>query len=108
MSIGRTLTVLHMKVVHMTRVLAIIGAIAVVLVVTASAVGASYNRLVTLDQAAQSQWAQAESSCQRRADLTCIAVAEARAKAGQVNVVGSSAPTSAGATITIERRGGHR
>jgi hypothetical protein len=100
-----------MKVVHMTRVLAIIGAIAVVLVVTASAVGASYNRLVTLDQAVQSQWAQVESSYQRRADLipnvveivkgvtnfeksTSIAVAEARAKAGQVNVVGSSAPTS--------------
>jgi hypothetical protein len=61
-SIGRTLTVLHMKVVHMTRVLAIIGAIAVILVVTASAVGASYNRLVTLDQAVQSQWAQVESS----------------------------------------------
>ena len=109
----------------MTRVLAIIGAIAVILVVTASTVGTSYNRLVTLDQAVQSQWAQVESSYQRRADLipnvveivkgvatfeksTYIAVAEARAKAGQVNVVGSSAPTSAGAMITMERRRGHR
>jgi LemA protein len=115
-----------MKVIHMTRVLAIIGAIAVILVLTASAVGASYNRLVTLDQAVQSQWVpQVESSYQRRADLipnvveivkgvatfeksTYIAVAEARAKAGQVNVVGSSAPTSAGAMITMERRRGHR
>jgi LemA protein len=113
-SVGRTLTVLHMKVVHMTRVLAIIGAIAVILVVTASAVGASYNRLVTLDQAVQSQWAQVESSYQRRADLipnlvetvkgaanfeksTYIAVAEARAKVGQVNVVGSSAPNDSAA-----------
>jgi LemA protein len=109
----------------MTRVLALIGAIEVILVVTASAVGASYNRLVTLDQAVQSQWAQVESSYQRRADLipnvveivkgvanfeksTYIAVAEARAKAGQVNVMGSSAPTSAGATITMERGRGHR
>ena len=89
-----------------------------ILVLTASAVGASYNRLVTLDQAVQSQWVpQVESSYQRRADLipnvveivkglanfeksTYIAVAEARAKAGQV--------TSAGAMITMERRRGHR
>jgi hypothetical protein len=111
----------------MTRVLALIGASQpVILVITASAVGASYNRLVTLDQAVQSQWAQqVESGYQRRADLspnlveivkgvanfeksTSIAVAEARAKAGQVNVVGSSAPTSTGATITMERRRGHR
>jgi len=124
-SIGRTLTVLHMKVVHMTRVLALIGVIAVILVVTASAVGARYNRLVTLDQAVQSQWAQVESRYQRRADLipnvveivngvanfeksTSNAGAEARARAGPVNGAGSSAPTSAGPTITMERRGGHR
>jgi LemA protein len=111
----------------MTRVLALIGVIAVILVATASAVGARDNWLVTLDQAvqSQSQWAQVESCCQRRADLipnvveivkgvanfeksTSIAVAEARAKAGQVNAVGSSAPTSAGAMITMERRRGHR
>ncbi len=61
----------------------------------------AYNSLVTLDQAVQSQWAQVENVYQRRADLvpnlvetvkgaaafekdTYTAVAEARAKVGQV------------------------
>jgi LemA protein len=68
----------------------------------------TYNRLVTLDQAVQSQWAQVESVYQRRADLipnlvatvqgaanfeksTYVAVAEARAKVGQLNL-GSAVP----------------
>ena len=79
-----------------------------VLVVGASIVG-SYNRLVTLDQAVQSQWAQVENAYQRRADLipnlvatvkgaanfeksTYVAVAEARAKVGQVSVSASNLP----------------
>jgi len=62
-----------------------------------------YNRLVTLDQAVQSQWAQVENAYQRRADLvpnlvetvkgaakfekdTFTAVTEARAKAGQTQL----------------------
>lgn len=66
----------------------------------ASIVG-GYNRLVTLDQAVQSQWAQVESTYQRRADLipnrvatvkgaanfeksTYIAVAAARSKVGRL------------------------
>src|SRR6202030_3804336 len=80
----------------------------VVISVIASIAG-TYNRLVTLDQAVQSQWAQVESVYQRRADLipnlvatvkgaanfekcTYVAVAEARAKVGQV-ALPSGAPT---------------
>ncbi len=68
------------------------------------AVGAgTYNQLVKLDQAVRAQWAQVENVYQRRADLvpnlvetvkgaanfekeTYIAVAEARAKVGQIKV----------------------
>src|SRR4030042_1892218 len=62
-----------------------------------------YNSLVSLDQKVRSQWAQVENAYQRRADLvpnlvetvkgaagfeqqTYTAVAEARAKAGQVRL----------------------
>jgi LemA protein len=81
------------------RVLVVIGAIVLILFIGVSTVGGTYNRLATLDQAVQSQWAQVESSYQRRADLipnlvetvkgaasfeksTYTAVAEARAKVG--------------------------
>ncbi len=65
----------------------------------------AYNGLVRLDQAVQAQWGQVENVYQRRADLvpnlvetvkgaaafekdTFTAVAEARAKVGQVNATG--------------------
>ena len=68
-------------------------------------IASSYNRLVGLDQAVQAQWAQVENVYQRRADLipnlvetvkgaaafeqgTLIAVAEARAKVGQISAQG--------------------
>ncbi len=87
----------------MNRAVVVIGAIVLILLIGVSSVAASYNRLVTLDQAVQSQWAQVENAYQRRADLipnlvatvkgaanfeksTYVAVAEARAKVGQVNV----------------------
>jgi LemA protein len=98
----------------MNRVLVVVGAIALVLLIAASSVVGSYNQLVSLDQAVQSQWAQVESVYQRRADLipnlvatvkgaanfeksTYIAVAEARAKVGQVNVSAANAPNDAAA-----------
>ena len=73
-----------------------------IVVVIAIAVGATYNSLVTLDQAVQAQWAQVENQYQRRADLvpnlvatvkgvanfeksTYIAVAQARASVGQLS-----------------------
>jgi LemA protein len=74
-----------------------------VVVVLGVAVMASYNRLVSLEEAVKSAWSQVENVYQRRADLipnlvetvkgardfeksTLTAVVEARAKVGQVNV----------------------
>ena len=92
----------------MMRWLLILGGLLVVVLIVVASVGGTYNRLVTLDQAVQSQWAQVESVYQRRADLipnlvatvkgaanfeksTYVAVAEARAKVGQLNL-GSGVP----------------
>jgi LemA protein len=78
--------------------------VAIVLVAALSIWGvSSYNRLVTLDQAVQAQWAQVENVYQRRLDLvpnlvetvkgaaafekeTFTQVAEARSRAGQLTV----------------------
>ena len=73
-----------------------------VVVVLAFFVGTTYNSLVTLDQGVQAQWGQVQNVYQRRADLipnlvatvkgaanfeksTYIAVADARAKVGQIS-----------------------
>ena len=94
--------------------IAVGGLVAVVLIVVLGLAG-TYNRLVTLDQAVQSQWAQVESVYQRRADLipnlvatvkgaanfeksTYVAVAEARSKVGQLNL-GSGVPYPDGAMM---------
>jgi LemA protein len=85
------------------RGLLILGGLVLVAVIIAMSVAGTYNRLITLDQAVQSQWATVQSVYQRRADLipnlvatvkgaanfeksTYIAVAEARAKVGQLNL----------------------
>jgi LemA protein len=92
----------------MNRGLIALGGIVVILLIAAMTLAGTYNRLVTLDQAVQSQWAQVESVYQRRADLipnlvatvkgaanfeksTYVAVAEARSKVGQLNL-GSGVP----------------
>src|SRR5881396_1125412 len=81
--------------------LGILAAIVLFVVVLGGAVAGTYNSLVQLDQAVQSQWAQVENVYQRRADLvpnlvatvkgaanfeqqTLTAVVEARSKVGQV------------------------
>ena len=81
--------------------LGIVGVIILVVLVFSATIAGTYNSLVQLDQAAQSQWAQVENVYQRRADLipnlvntvkgaanfeqsTLTAVTEARAKVGQV------------------------
>ena len=86
-----------------------IGIVIIVILIGVASVAGSYNNLVTLDQAVQSQWAQVENAYQRRADLipnlvatvkgaanfeksTYTAVAEARAKVGQVSVNAGNAP----------------
>ena len=80
----------------------VIGVIVVFVVIFGLWVMGGYNSLITLDQGAQAQWAQVESSYQRRADLipnlvesvkgaakfehdTMIEVTQARAKVGQVS-----------------------
>jgi LemA protein len=92
----------------MNRGLVVLGSVLLIVVIAVAVVAGTYNRLVTLDQAVQSQWAQVESVYQRRADLipnlvstvkgaanfeksTYIAVAEARSKVGQLNL-GSGVP----------------
>jgi LemA protein len=94
----------------MNRALLVIGGLVVVLIIIGMSISGTYNHLVTLDQAVQAQWAQVENTYQRRADLvpnlvetvkgaanfeksTYLAVAEARAKVGQVNVSAANAPT---------------
>jgi LemA protein len=92
----------------MNRGLIALGGLVAVLVIVGLTLAGTYNRLVTLDQAVQSQWAQVESVYQRRADLipnlvstvkgaanfeksTYVAVADARSKVGQLNL-GSNVP----------------
>ena len=92
----------------MNRGLIALGSLVVIVLIVVVGLTGTYNRLVTLDQAVQSQWAQVESVYQRRADLipnlvatvqgaanfeksTYIAVAQARAKVGQLNL-GSAVP----------------
>ena len=94
----------------MNRGLIVLGGLIVVVLVVAMWVAGTYNHLVTLDQAVQSQWAQVESVYQRRADLipnlvatvkgaanfeksTYVAVAEARSKVGQLNL-GNAVPNN--------------
>lgn len=82
-----------------------LGLVAVLLVICLAGgiyVAGTYNKLVALDQAVQSQWAQVENVYQRRADLvpnlvetvkgaaafekdTFTAVTEARSKVGQIS-----------------------
>src|SRR5262247_975880 len=81
--------------------LGVIGAIVLVLLIFGASIASTYNSLVALDQAAQSQWGQVENVYQRRADLvpnlvatvkgaanfeqqTLTAVTEARSRVGQV------------------------
>ena len=92
----------------MNRGLVVLGGVVLVVAIAVAAVAGTYNRLVTLDQAVQAQWAQVDSVYQRRADLipnlvstvkgaanfeksTYVAVAEARSKVGQLNL-GSGVP----------------
>jgi LemA protein len=89
---------------------AVLGIIVLVVIALVGGVG-SYNNLVGLQQAVNSQWADVENQYQRRADLipnlvqtvagaanfeksTLVAVTQARASVGQVKVDPTHAPTS--------------
>ena len=86
-----------------------IGVIVFVVLVVGATCASRYNRLVSLDQKVQAQWAQVENAYQRRADLipnlvetvkgaasferqTYVAVTEARSKAVQVASTAGDAP----------------
>jgi LemA protein len=91
----------------MMGVLLVIGVLVLILVAVA---GGSYNRLVKLSQAVDSQWAQVQNVYQRRADLipnlvstvsgaanfeksTLTEITQARASVGQVKMDSTIAPT---------------
>ena len=94
------------KLLIVVGVLAVLGVLAIILVAIA---GGSYNRLVKLSQAVDSQWAQVQNVYQRRADLvpnlvatvsgaanfeksTLTEITAARASVGQVKLDPNSAP----------------
>jgi LemA protein len=94
-----------------TKTITLLALVAVLVVGGASAVG-RYNDLVRLDQAVSGQWAQVESTYQRRADLvpnlvatvkgaanfekeTLTAVTEARSRVGQVQPAARTPATPA-------------
>jgi LemA protein len=88
-----------------------VAAVALVIVIIIVVfLGGSYNRLVSLKQGVDSQWAEVQNQYQRRADLipnlvstvsgaanfeksTLIAVTDARASVGQVKIDPNQAPT---------------
>ena len=95
------------KLLVAVAILVVLGILALMLVVIA---GGSYNRLVKLSQAVDSQWAQVQNVYQRRADLvpnlvatvsgaanfeksTLTEITAARASVGQVKLDPNSAPT---------------
>jgi LemA protein len=88
-------------------ILVVLGIFILILIAIA---GGSYNRLVKLSQAVDSQWAQVQNVYQRRADLipnlvstvsgaanfeksTLTEITQARASVGQVKIDPSAAPT---------------
>src|SRR5450432_4795679 len=88
-------------------VLVVLGIFILILI---SVAGGSYNRLVKLSQAVDSQWAQVQNVYQRRADLipnlvatvsgaanfeksTLTEITQARASVGQVKIDPNAAPT---------------
>ena len=101
-------------------ILGVLGLVVIIIVVMA---GGSYNRLVKLSQAADTQWAQVQNVYQRRADLipnlvstvsgaanfeksTLTEITAARASVGQVKVDANSAPTDPAKLAEFEKAQG--
>lgn len=97
-------------------ILGVVGVVAAVTLIGSCAVGetvlSSYNTLVTKREATKASWGQVENVYQRRADLvpnlvetargyaiheneTFVAVTEARAKVGQINIKAEQIPNAA-------------
>jgi len=106
------------------RILLIVAALIVLLFVAAvTFVAGIYNGLVSTSQAVDASWAQVQNVYQRRADLipnlvqtvagsanfeksTMIAVTEARASIGKVNVSTTQAPTDAAQLAAFQKAQG--
>lgn len=90
--------------------LVVLGGIALIVLLFALWAGGTYNRLVTLQQATDAQWAQVQNVYQRRADLvpnlvntvagaanfertTMNEVTQARASVGKIQLPTGTAPT---------------
>src|SRR5476649_73686 len=101
-------------------ILVVLGIFILTLVAVA---GGSYNRLVKLSQAADSQWAQVQNDYQRRADLipnlvntvsgaanfeksTLTEITEARASVGRVQLPAGGAPTDPAKFAEFEKAQG--
>src|SRR5450432_4160153 len=98
-------------------VLVVLGIFILILI---SVAGGSYNRLVKLSQAVDSQWAQVQNVYQRRADLipnlvstvsgaanfeksTLTEITEARASVGQVKIDANAAPADPSKLAEFDR-----
>ncbi len=104
-------------------ILAIFGALALLVVILIISAVSIYNGLVNRSQAVDAQWAQVQNVYQRRADLipnlvqtvsgaanfeksTLTAVTDARASVGRVQLSATSAPTDAAQLAKFEQAQG--
>jgi LemA protein len=91
-------------------ILGVVVVLVILILILIAVAGGSYNRLVKLSQAVDSQWAQVQNVYQRRADLipnlvstvsgaanfeksTLAEITQARASVGQVKIDPNTAPT---------------
>src|ERR1039458_7518212 len=104
-------------------ILGVLVALGLLILILIAVAGGSYNRLVKLSQAVDSQWAQVQNVYQRRADLipnlvatvsgaanfeksTLTQITAARASVGQVKLDSNSAPTDPAKLAEFERAQG--
>src|SRR6516225_2590469 len=102
---------------------AVLGGLGLVILVLLGIGGSSYNRLVRLSQAVNSQWAQVQNDYQRRADLvpnlvatvsgaanfeksTLTEITAARASIGQMKIDANHAPATAAQIAEFEKAQG--
>jgi LemA protein len=103
--------------------LGIVGALVLLAVILVFSVVGTYNGLVSLQQGTNAQWAQVQNVYQRRADLvpnlvstvagaanfeksTLIAVTDARASVGRVQLPSGTAPTDPAQLAAFEQAQG--
>jgi LemA protein len=104
-------------------ILGVVVVFGIFILILVAIAGGSYNRLVKLSQAVDSQWAQVQNVYQRRADLipnlvstvsgaanfeksTLTEVTQARASVGQVKIDPNAAPTDPAKLAAFEQAQG--